>query len=265
MKTKGLVVLCSLYLSTPSLVAGPQASPEKKTTGDAAKAESWTKEQAVQILKIAEEIRSPNMAVIRADLKTTGDQKSSLYDMRILRSTEQRAYLEFLSPPEEVGRRMLAKGRRYWSTFPDSKRVVAISKKEMIGNSVFALADMFQIDAEADYEPLIDGSETMDGRDTLRLELRAKHDDAPYARITYWVEKGTSFPIKAKFYGVSGKHLKTLMVESRNQLAGRLRPDVTKMTDETIQGHISWWKTKTMVQEEVSEHVFSKEFLSSKI
>jgi outer membrane lipoprotein-sorting protein len=224
----------------------------------------WTKEQAIQILKIAEDIRSPDKAVIQSDLKTLSNKKESLYDMRILRSTEQRAYLEFLGPPEEVGRRMLAKGRRYWSTFPDSKRVVAISKKEMIGNSVFALADMFQIDADADYDPTIDDIDMIDGIEALRLELKAKHDDAPYAHITYWVEKDSSFPLRAKFYGVSGKHLKTLTVESRGTLAGRVRPDVTKMTDETLEGHISWWKTKTMVREEIPDQVFSKDYLGSR-
>jgi outer membrane lipoprotein-sorting protein len=262
---KFLLYTTLIYLA-PSLYAHsdtskPHPSEPKKQPSRG----QWTKEQAVKILKIAEDIRSPDKAVISSDLKTMSDKKESLYDMRILRSTEQRAYLEFLGPPEEVGRRMLAKGRRYWSTFPDSKRVVAISKKEMIGNSVFALADMFQIDADADYDPTIDDIESVDGKEALRLELKAKHDDAPYAHITYWVEKDTSFPLKAKFYGVSGKHLKTLTVESRATLAGRLRPDITKMTDETVKGHISWWKTKTMVREEIPEHVFSKDFLSSKI
>jgi len=261
---KKVFALTTLILLVPPGALSDSLKPSPSTTGKPSSGQKWTKEQASQILKIAEDIRSPDKAVIHADLKTVSDKKESFYDMRILRSTEQRAYLEFLGPPEEVGRRMLAKGRRYWSTFPDSKRVVAISKKEMIGNSVFALADMFQIDADADYDPTIDDVDNIDGKEALRLELKAKHDDAPYAHITYWVEKGTSFPLKAKFYGVSGKHLKTLTVESRGSLAGRIRPDVTKMTDETLAGHISWWKTKTMVREDIPDQVFSKDYLSSK-
>ena len=259
------IVILSTLIGLVSLRALSQApKPQTPVSGTQSTRPQWTKEQAIQILKIAEDIRSPDKAVINADLRTLSDKKESLYDMRILRSTEQRAYLEFLGPPEEVGRRMLAKGRRYWSTFPDSKRVVAISKKEMIGNSVFALADMFQIDADADYDPTIDDIDSLDGKEALRLELKAKHDDAPYAHITYWVEKTTSFPLKAKFFGVSGKHLKTLTVESRSTLAGRVRPDVTKMTDETVEGHVSWWKTKTMVREDIPDQVFSKDYLSSK-
>ena len=250
-----------VWFSFSSLTAQAQTNPSPSKD---LQHSLWTKAEAVKILKIAEDIRSPDKAVIMSELKTLGDQRDTIYDMRIMRSTEQRAYLEFLAPPEEVGRRMLAKGRRYWSTFPDSKRVVAISKKEMIGNSVFALADMFQIDANTDYDPLIQAVETIDGRPALRLELTGKHEDAPYARITYWVEKDSFFPIQAMFYGVSGKHLKTLHVESRAVLAGKMRPAVTKMTDEIVKGHISFWKTKSMLSENVSDDVFSKEFISSK-
>ncbi len=106
----------------------------------------YTPAQAMQILKTAEEIRSPEKCEASVDLKTVSEGKETVYDMRLLRSTERRAHVEFLAPPEERGRRMLAKARNYWSTFPDSKRVVAISRKEMIGNSVFAVADIFQID-----------------------------------------------------------------------------------------------------------------------
>lgn len=262
---KKFFTISILWFFTGQLaLSDPNISPSKSDTKPSSRPK-WTKDQAIEILKIAEDIRSPDKAVINADLKTISNKKESLYDMRILRSTDQRAYLEFLGPPEEIGRRMLAKGRRYWSTFPDSKRVVAISKKEMIGNSVFALADMFQIDADTDYDPTIEDLETIDGKEALRLELKAKHDDAPYDHITYWVENGSSFPLKAKFYGVSGKHLKTLTVESVGILAGRKRPDITKMKDETVEGHISWWKTKKMIREEIPDNVFSKDYLSSKI
>jgi outer membrane lipoprotein-sorting protein len=257
-----IYVLASFFSSQFALSDPKPLHPQDGTKPSARP--RWSKEQAIEILKIAEDIRSPDKAVINADLKTISNKKESLYDMRILRSTDQRAYLEFLGPPEEIGRRMLAKGRRYWSTFPDSKRIVAISKKEMIGNSVFALADMFQIDADTDYDPTIEDLETIDGKEVLRLELKAKHDDAPYDHITYWVENGSSFPLKAKFYGVSGKHLKTLTVESVGILAGRKRPDITKMKDETVEGHISWWKTKKMLREEIPDNVFTKDFLSSK-
>lgn len=223
----------------------------------------WTKAQAMEILKIAEEIRSLDKAEITVDLKNVADKHETIYDLKILRSTENRAHIEFLGPKEERGRRMLAKGMSYWSTFPDSKKVVAISRREMIGNSAFALADIFQLDAEKDYDPEIVAEEAVDKAKALKLDLKAKHDEAPYARIEYWVEAEGYFPIKAKFYGVSGKHLKTMTMETRKEIAGRVRPEVSKMVDEVTKGHVSWWKTKSMTAANVPDNVFTKEYLKS--
>ena len=223
----------------------------------------YTKKQAVDILNEAEQIRSIEKAEILVDLKTVAGKLETLYDMKILRSTERRAIIDFVGPPEERGRKMLALGRSYWSTFPDSKKVVAISSREMIGNSAFALADIFQLDADNDYNTEIVGEEKENGVDLLKLELKEKHKDAPYTRIEYWVEQKSSFPVKAKFYGPSGKHLKTMTVDSRKEIGGRLRPEVSRMVDEVTTGRVSWWKTKSMVSAKVPDQIFSKDYLKS--
>lgn len=226
-------------------------------------AASWTKEDAKSVLKTAEEIRSLDKAVVAVDLRTVQDKQQTTYDLKILRSTERRAYIEFLGPKEERGRKMLAKGMSYWSTFPDSKRVVAISRREMIGNSAFALADIFQMDVDNDYDATIVAEEVLAAVPVLRLTLKGKHDEAPYARIDYWVEAAGYFPVKAAFYGASGKHLKTMTVESRQQIAGRLRPEVTKMVDEVTKDHTSWWTTKSMSAASPPDGVFTKDYLKS--
>ncbi len=229
----------------------------------------WTKEEAKKVLKTAEEIRSLDKAEIAVDLQTVQDKRETVYDLKIVRSSERRAYIDFLGPKEERGRKMLAKGMSYWSTFPDSKRVVAISRREMIGNSAFALADIFQMDADEDYDPTITGEEEVDdgaGKKvkTLKLDMKGKHDDAPYARIEYWVESTGFFPVRARFYGSSGKHLKTMTVETRKDIAGRDRPEITKMVDEVTKGHVSWWKTKSMVAAEPPDAMFSKDYLKGR-
>jgi outer membrane lipoprotein-sorting protein len=242
MRTVALAL--ALAVSSPALAAG-----------------KWTKEQAKKVLTTAEEIRSLDKADVSVDLRTVQDKQETTYDLKILRSTERRAFIDFLGPKEERGRKMLAKGMSYWSTFPDSKRVVAISRREMIGNSAFALADIFQMDVDNDYDPEIVAEEEVNKVKTLKLNLKGKHDEAPYARIEYWVEANGYFPVTAKFYGVSGKHLKTMTVETRKQIAGRERPEVTKMVDEVTSGHVSWWKTKSMVAAEPPDAVFTKDYL----
>jgi hypothetical protein len=226
-------------------------------------AKAYTKEDAMRILRLAEEIRSPEKAESRVDLKTVSNGTASVYDMKILRSNEHRAHIEFLGPPEERGRRMLARQRNYWSTFPDSHRVVSISRREMIGNSVFAVADIFQIDPDVDYDPTIVGETVENGVKLLKLECKARHDEAPYAKIEYWVEEATSFPVHADFYSTSGKHLKSLYIETRKQLAGRERPETVRMEDAVTKGRTSWWTTKEMKSANIPDNVFTQEFLKA--
>lgn len=248
-----------------SPVASPAATPTSAVPPSGISATgTWTKEQAKKVLKDAEEIRSLDRAEVAVNLKTRASGKNTDYDMKVLRSTERRAYLEFLTPQEERGRKMLAQGNNYWSTFPDSKRVVTISRREMIGNSAFAIADIFQMDAESDYDPEITAREVRNGLALLKLKLTAKHKDAPYALVEYLVEEKGSFPFEAKFFGVSGKHLKTMTVESKRQLGGRLRPETLKMVDEVTKGTVSWWKTESMKEANIPDHVFTKDYLKAR-
>jgi hypothetical protein len=218
---------------------------------------------AREIMRLAEEIRAPSSSESRVKLDTTHAGKSSSYTMKVLASTGRRSYSEFLAPAEERGRRMLALGRNYFSTLPDSKRVVPISRRELIGNSAFSVADLFQIDTEKEYAPKITGQEKIGNDQVLKLELTAISDDAPYAKIHYYVKPADSFPVMAQFYGVSGKLLKTLTIVSTAELAGRIRPDKLRMDDNVTTGKSSIWNTLTMAKKNIPDRVFTREYLQS--
>jgi len=244
--------------TTPQATVAPSA-PVKTDTKPAI----WTREEAKRVLRIAEEIRSVDKGRILVTLTTEANNRTTVYDIRILRSTNRRAHLEFIAPQEERGRRMLAQGNSYWSTFPDSKRVVAISRREAIGNSAFAMADVFQMDSETDYDPEISAREQRNGVNVLKLDLKAKHKEAPYARVIYYVEESGYFPVEAQFYGMSGKLLKTMHAETRKQLAGRQRVERSRMIDNVTQGRVSVWLTREMKEENIPDQVFTREYLKT--
>src|SRR5690606_23906189 len=108
------------------------------------------------------EIRAVDQAKSLVEVFTKTGKQETNYKMDVLQSSGRRAYLEFHYPDEERGRRMLAIKTSYWSKFPDSSRVVPISRREAIGNSAFAIADVFQMDTESDYDPEILGEEVVD-------------------------------------------------------------------------------------------------------
>jgi outer membrane lipoprotein-sorting protein len=280
------LALCRLLCVTPALVGAfvlspaaraeaakpaaakpPAASPAAAMPAAAsppAAAHKIDKAEAKSILKRAEEIRCLEKAEVAVELSNLDGKMKVVYQLKILNSTQRRAYIEFLAPAEERGRKMLAQGRNYWSTFPDSKRIVTISKREMIGNSAFAMGDIFQLDAEEDYDPETAVRETVDGVPLIMLDLKGKNEDVPYARIKYWVEEKGYFPVRAEFYGLSGKMLKALTVESRKEIGGLVRPEVSRMDDKVTKGHVSFWRTTAMTARDIPDTVFTKDYLKNR-
>ena len=247
--------------STSKKVSSKKSSGKKKKKKRKKPSEA-NRKKAREIIKKAEELRFLGKTQSDVDLKTIEGEKEITYDLKVLSSDQKRAYIEFLAPKEERGRKMLARDKQYWTTFPDSKMVHAISKKEMIGNSAFAMADVFQIDPDKDYNPAILG-ETKDkkGKKLIHLEMDSLHDDTPYHRIEYWVEKDGYFPVKAAMFAKSGKHVKTMYVESRKKYGDRIRPETTKMVDEIQENKLSWWTNREVTPVDVPDEVFTKEFL----
>ena len=219
---------------------------------------------AYNIIKKAEKIRTPHNTKSMVKLFTVnGDQKVS-YELEVLKGENRKAFVNFLKPAEEKGRKMLSIGRKYWSTFPDSKFVLEISRREAIGNSAFAMADIFQIDVDTEYSVKLIGKEKLGKIECYKLELNQKIDDAAYFKIEYWASVKDTFPIQAKFYGQSGKHLKTMKLKKRMKLAGKIRPAIIQMKDEIKKNTYSIWTNRSMKSESFPANIFTKEYLKTR-
>ncbi len=232
------------------------------TTNGAVK--TYTKDQAKQIIKKAEEVRALDRSKALVKVETQSGRHKISYKMDVLQAPGRKAYLEFSAPDEERGRRMLAIKTNYWSKFPDSKRVVPISRREAIANSAFAIADVFQMGVEEDYDAKILGEEKYEAVDCYKVQLDAKHKDAPYYRIIYLVRTKDSYPVQAQFFGASGQKLKTMTIEKDAELAGRIRPSILKMVDDTTKERMSWWHTEEIEKKDVPDSVFSQGYLKGR-
>lgn len=219
---------------------------------------------AADIIKKAESIRTLEQAKSQVSVITIDGKSKTKYEMDVLQGDARKAYLEFTGPKVEVGRRMLAIKTKYWSKFPDSRRVVSISRKEAIGNSAFAIADVFQMDVDEDYTAKILARELVSGKKCYKIELNTNGGDAPYHKIIYFVGEQNFQPVKAEFYAVSGILLKIMTVEKHAKILGVLRPSVLKMVDNVSKGKISWWHTRSSRKSRVRDEVFTKAYLKGR-
>jgi outer membrane lipoprotein-sorting protein len=230
-------------------------------TSASAKAAKAVEIDAERIVNEAEKIRTLDQVSSKVEVESKNGKSVTKYQMDVLQASGRRAYLLFTAPDLEIDRRMLAIKTRYWSKFPNSKRVIPISRREAIGNSAFAIADVFQMDTKEDYNVKIIGEELLDKQTVVKLQLDGKHNDAPYFRIHYYVRKSDNYPLKAEFYGASKQKLKTMTVLKSETLLGRMRPKELLMEDNITANRNSIWRTLSIKQADVPDAVFTQDYL----
>jgi hypothetical protein len=112
-----------------------------------------------------------------------------------------------------------------------------------------------------DYSGQFDGEEAIGGKKCYKLKLSARGKGTTYAKIDYWVEKGTYLPRKAVFYALSGKPMKTAIYSDFKKIQGR--PRMTKMT---VQDALNPKRKSVLIysghkRESFGDSYFSKESL----
>ncbi len=138
---------------------------------------------------------------------------------------------EVLEPARSKGSKLLQVERNMWLTRPGlSKPIPSSPRQRMSGQA--SNGDIAATNYALDYEAKLTGEENLDGEQCYVLDLTARHKRTTYDHIRYWVSVPREVAVKAEFYSLSGKLLKTARFEYGNtiQYEGRRIPFVSKMT-----------------------------------
>jgi hypothetical protein len=138
---------------------------------------------------------------------------------------------EVAEPVRSKGTKLLQVERNMWLTKPGLSKPVPISPRQRMSGQA-ANGDIAATNYAGDYDAQLNGTESIDGEACHVLDLTAKHKRATYDRIKYWVSVKRGVGIKAEFYSVSGKLLKTARFEYDNTIEhdGKRIPFVSRMT-----------------------------------
>jgi len=190
---------------------------------------------AEQIVAATDQVRNPGRP-FRLTVRLTeyiagrADQRDELVVFsKVNPGTRQfRNLIEYIEPPRDAGKKVLLDGTSLWFFDPASSLSVRISPQQrLIGQA--AIGDVLTVNLAVDYAPTLLGSETIEDADggnrrCWHLDLRAANDQAVYRLVEYWVEQGSGYPIKAKFYADSGRLLKILYYRLFAQELEAMRP-----------------------------------------
>jgi outer membrane lipoprotein-sorting protein len=195
-----------------------------------------------QIVAGTDQVRNPGRpfrVTVRLTEYVAGRERN--HDMIVVfakEDTDSRQYrnlIQYVEPARDAGKKVLLDGQSLWFFDPASNLSIRISAQQrLLGQA--AIGDVLTVNLAADYAPSLIGAEQIQDaaskpRDCWHLDLKAANDRAVYNRVEYWVEQGSFYPIKGKFYSDSGRLLKILYYRGFSEQLGGVRPTEAVIID----------------------------------
>lgn len=217
---------------------------------------------AKSVVEASDQIRFPRSGFqVDVDISTTSPGKDAeVRKYRILSKGNENTIVITTEPASDKGQILLMKDRDLWIFLPDISQPVRLSLSQRLTGEV-ANGDLARANFSGDYTPKFHHSETIDGDNYDVLELAAVDRGVTYHRVMYWVRKSDARPLKAEFYSLSDRLLKTCYYQNYQKMAGQMRPTRLMMKDALRQDEQSILDYSNMRVRELPDKMFTKDYL----
>lgn len=193
---------------------------------------AWAAPDAQSILKASDQARGGGLPGIEWEirLQSRDGERQDEPQRLLIKAVDDSSVAETLEPARFKGSKLLQVGRSMWLTRPGLSKPIPISPRQRMSGQA-SNGDIAATNYAGDYDAQLEGSESLDGEPCHLLELSARHKRTTYDRIRYWVSVKRGVGLKAEFYSVSGKLLKTARFDYGNSIehAGKRIPFVSRM------------------------------------
>jgi len=196
-------------------------------------ASAFAAPDAHTILKDSDQARGGGLPGIEWEIKVVsrdGDRVDEPQRL-VVKAVDDSSVAETQEPVRFKGSKMLQVERNMWLTRPGLSKPIPISPRQRMSGQA-SNGDIAATNYAADYDAQLSGTETLESEPCYILDLAAKHKRTTYDKIRYWVSIKRLVGLKAEFYSVSGKLLKTARFQYDNAIEhnGKRIPFVSKMT-----------------------------------
>jgi negative regulator of sigma E activity len=185
-----------------------------------------------EILKAADEARSPSgnlgFEVTVKDFLSNVLQKENTYSVHI--KGNDYSLVETLKPERLKGRKLLMRESDLWLYLPSVKKPTRVSLQQRLTGEV-SNGDLARTSFYTDYTAKLLREEKYNNKLNYVLLLTAKHKATTYRKILLWVEKSELLPLKAHFFALSGKLLKTCEYSNFQMVLAKKRATETLIKD----------------------------------
>ena len=187
---------------------------------------------AQAILKQADHARGGNLPGIVWEIRLISrDSERTAEEQRLqVHAVDEASVAEVMEPSRSKGVKLLQVQHNMWLAGPRLSKPIPISPRQRMSGQA-ANGDIAATNYAADYTARLVAQEPVDGEMCYVLDLHARHKRTTYDRIRYWVSVARVVGVKAEFYSLSGKLLKTahFTYSNRIQFAGKSIPFVSRM------------------------------------
>jgi hypothetical protein len=181
-----------------------------------------------------------------------------------IKARDKNSLATFLAPARVKGRMLLMLDRNMWFVKPGLRKPVPISPRQKLSGGA-ANGDIASTNYAGDYEAQYVSEDLAGNVDCYLFDLLSNNRKATYDRIRYWISKDQNLGVKAEFYTVSGKLLKTALFEYDNILhtGAKKRPFISKMviTDALIPLDITTMTYSDVMVKEIPDSAFNLNLL----
>ena len=158
-----------------------------------------------------------------------GRSGSRTIKSKVWRKGDDQAFVEYLSPAREKGKKMLKLGDKLWNYVPEpNDRIITIAGhllRQSVMGSDLSYEDVTENDKLVQsYAAAIEGEEAFSGRNCHVVKLTATKRDIAYHSRKIWVDKERWLPLKEERYAKSGRLLKTFEIVESFRINNRWYP-----------------------------------------
>jgi outer membrane lipoprotein-sorting protein len=224
---------------------------------------SFTNPDANVILDKVDKNMSSKNRVFESEMIIHGRRNSRTITSISYSVGNKQSFTEYLTPAREQGTKMLKLENQLWIYSPSTDRIIQISG-HMLRQSVMG-SDLSYEDMMDDrklteiYSAKVVGNETINGRNTVILELIAKVDDATYHSQKIWVDAERFVPLKQEMFAKSGQLLKSTILSDVKQVQGRWFPMNMVYKDVLKEGNGTEFRiTSAKFDQNIPDYIFTK-------
>lgn len=169
-----------------------------------------------------------------------------------------------VSPPKDKGNKVLMVNGNMWFYKPGLSKPVPISTRQrLMGNASYG--DIAATNYSQDYDATLLRDESIEDEACHVFDLKAKTPTATYDHIRYWISKTREVGIKAEYYTVSGKKIKSarMMYDSEIDVDGTRRPFISEIhiSDAVITKETTILRFATPSLAVLPNHIFNRNLL----